>query len=112
MENYDLLREDWDSILELAQFTGRPETAQQISSKVSRYKYTTRDTAMYQTYILAKFGLISSDHEIGVLLVAGLEVAVRWLAVQVVVIDPLGASELLPSSAVYCNFTTICGSPV
>lgn len=64
MENYDLLREDWDSILELAQFTGRPETAQQISSKVSRYKYTARDTAMYQTYILAKFGLIS-DQEIG-----------------------------------------------
>ena len=65
MENYDLLREDWDSILELAQFTGRPETAQQIPSKVSRYKYTTRDTAMHQTYILAKFGLISSDREIG-----------------------------------------------
>ena len=27
-----------------------------------------------------------------------MQVAVRWLALQVVVIDPLGASELLPSS--------------
>ena len=35
MENYELLREDWDSILELAQFTGRPEIASQIPSKVS-----------------------------------------------------------------------------
>ena len=35
MENYELLREDWDSILELAQFTGRPEVASQIPSKVS-----------------------------------------------------------------------------
>lgn len=98
MENYDLLREDWDSILELAQFTGRPETAQQIPSKVSSYQHTTREIQPCTRYTFwPNLASLVVTRRLGVLLVAGLEVAVRWLALQVVVIDPLGVSELLPS---------------
>ena len=34
MNFYDLQREDWDSITELAQYSGRPEITAQIPSQV------------------------------------------------------------------------------
>lgn len=38
MHQYDLNREDWDSIVTLSQYSGRPEMASKISSKVSFYE--------------------------------------------------------------------------
>ena len=35
MDAYDLVRDDWDSILELGQLKGRPDVASQIPSKVT-----------------------------------------------------------------------------
>ena len=34
MKTYDLLKEDWDSIQELAHFNGKPDVVSQIPSKV------------------------------------------------------------------------------
>ena len=39
MDGYCLTREDWDSIVELSQFTGRPELVSQIPSKVTRHHH-------------------------------------------------------------------------
>ena len=35
MDMYDLIRDDWDSVVELAHYKGRPETASLIPSKVN-----------------------------------------------------------------------------